>query len=268
MAGIGSRLRPFTYSKPKAFLKVAGKRVIDHILDSFEEASEKSLDLLIITGYQNRTIKDYLKQKYENDFNITFKIQEPKGYVGDIPFFGGLGQAIYLSRDWYTEQIKSYESTAPEDYAFIFLSDMIPIDGFAGVFNALCGKDEDNPQKENLADEFKDDDERFKNHQINSQNIKKTPSDIKDVDGIIGVMHVSKEDASNYGIIETDKKTGYIKKLVEKPENFISNQAIAGVYAFKPKAMKRLYEHLEKDVKNFENKKGEVQITPSIQGLV
>ncbi|MCP4763483.1 MAG: hypothetical protein GY870_17045, partial [archaeon] len=47
-----------------------------------------------------------------------------------------------------------------------------------------------------------------------------------------------------------------------------SNQAIAGVYAFKPKAMKRLYEHLEKDVKNFENKKGEVQITPSIQGLV
>ncbi|GAF76420.1 unnamed protein product, partial [marine sediment metagenome] len=33
IAGTGRRLQPFTYSKPKAFLKVAGKRLIDHVLD-------------------------------------------------------------------------------------------------------------------------------------------------------------------------------------------------------------------------------------------
>ena len=32
IAGVGKRLQPFTYSKPKAFLKIARKRLIDHIL--------------------------------------------------------------------------------------------------------------------------------------------------------------------------------------------------------------------------------------------
>ncbi|MEJ2277729.1 MAG: hypothetical protein P8Y70_08285 [Candidatus Lokiarchaeota archaeon] len=32
IAGVGKRLQPFTFSKPKAFIKIAGKRLIDHIL--------------------------------------------------------------------------------------------------------------------------------------------------------------------------------------------------------------------------------------------
>ena len=40
-AGIGSRLRPFTLSKPKAFITVAGKTVLEHILDRFSDTFEK-----------------------------------------------------------------------------------------------------------------------------------------------------------------------------------------------------------------------------------
>ena len=41
IAGVGKRLQPFTYSKPKAFLKIAGKRLIDHILIKLKSSFPK-----------------------------------------------------------------------------------------------------------------------------------------------------------------------------------------------------------------------------------
>ncbi|HPP40439.1 MAG TPA: 2-C-methyl-D-erythritol 4-phosphate cytidylyltransferase, partial [Candidatus Kapabacteria bacterium] len=34
VAGVGTRLRPHTYSQPKVLLNVAGKPILAHILDS------------------------------------------------------------------------------------------------------------------------------------------------------------------------------------------------------------------------------------------
>ena len=56
IAGIGSRLRPFTLSKPKAFLTVAGKTVLDHILLKFTNTFESDTELILIVGYKKRHI--------------------------------------------------------------------------------------------------------------------------------------------------------------------------------------------------------------------
>lgn len=266
MAGTGARLRPFTYSKPKGFLKIAGKRVIDHILDLFLGISPPGTDLLFILGYQTRTITKHTLEKFGDHFNITFKNQDPKGYIGDIPYFGGLGQAILLSENWYKEHISSYESKNPDDFSLIFLSDMIPIDGFKGIFDTLIGNKIENAQKNNLADEFKDDDETAK--LLNNLHENNNKLNGNEIDGVLGVMRVSKERASSYGIVQIDHKTNLIKNLVEKPNHYVSDLAIAGIYAFKPVAMKRLYKYLAEEVEKFSDKDGEAQLTPAIQKII
>ena len=264
MAGIGSRLRPFTYSKPKGLLKIAGKRVIDHILDLFLTFPNNNIDILIITGYQNRTVEDHLKNRYKDHFNLEFLIQQPRFFKGDIPFYGGLGEAIFISKKWYESKIKSYESTDPNDFALIFLSDMLPLDGFGEIFYKLKGE-KATVKIENLADDFKDDLLLNKNQLVYNQ---ESNINNENIDGIIGIMKIPKERAKNYGVIILNEKTGYIEKMIEKPKEFISDLAIAGVYAFKPKCMKKIYEFLEEELNKYKNSEKEVQFTPALQNLI
>ncbi len=258
MAGVGTRLRPFTFSKPKGFFKVAGKRLIDHILDKFDQAATKPSDLLIITGSEERAVQTYLKTKYSSIFNLSFISQIPKGYHGNIPYFGGLGQAILLSETWYKSKISSYESENPEDYMIINLNDMLPLDGYQGFLSLMTGS-KMNLNVEHRADDFKDNDDSHSPHQFSNNN---------DLDGVIGIMKVPKSQISSYGIVSIDHKTGYISNLIEKPKSSTSNLAITGVYGFKPKAMKKLYQFLKKEVKRFEDVEGEAQLTPAIHELV
>ena len=58
VAGVGSRLRPHTYTVPKVLLNVAGKPIIGHIMDKiiadgFDEAT-------IVVGYLGDLIKEYI----------------------------------------------------------------------------------------------------------------------------------------------------------------------------------------------------------------
>lgn len=264
MAGVGARLRPFTYSKPKGFLKIAGKRIIDHILERFQEISTPRTDLCIIIGQQNRTIQEYLTEKYQSHFNICFEEQQPKGFLGDIPYYNGLGEAIYCSEKWYNSVISSPQSTDPNDIAVIFLSDMVPLDGFKILIDELMGNT-DNCIKDNMCDDFKDE---------NSKLVKKTQNSSKDLknkpilDGVLAVMRVAKEKAKNYGILELDKKTGLIKRAIEKPKSYVSDLAIAGFYAFKPNAMKKIYNHLKDEVEKYQNREEEAQFTPAIQAII
>ena len=41
MAGYGKRLRPHTWSRPKQLLTLAGKTVIEHVLDTFSSLPEE-----------------------------------------------------------------------------------------------------------------------------------------------------------------------------------------------------------------------------------
>ncbi|MGV9206207.1 MAG: sugar phosphate nucleotidyltransferase, partial [Promethearchaeia archaeon] len=78
---------------------------------------------------------------------------------------------------------------------------------------------------------------------------------------------VPKEDASSYGIVETDDNN-IIQKLVEKPKEYISNLAIAGIYAFSNSAMNALFNNIETYLEQRTKDSEEIYITDSLQDLV
>jgi len=62
LAGLGTRLRPHTYSKPKPLVSVAGKTVLGHVLDSL---SGLPIDeVIFITGYLGDQIEEYVRSRY------------------------------------------------------------------------------------------------------------------------------------------------------------------------------------------------------------
>ena len=88
-----------------------------------------------------------------------------------------------------------------------------------------------------------------------------------DIDGIITVMEVPKEIASSYGVVLVDENS-LIQKLVEKPKEFVSNLAIAGIYAFSNSATIALFDKLKKYLdKRVEGSK-EIYLTDSLQDLI
>ncbi|MFQ5976002.1 MAG: bifunctional sugar-1-phosphate nucleotidylyltransferase/acetyltransferase [Candidatus Hydrothermarchaeales archaeon] len=73
----------------------------------------------------------------------------------------------------------------------------------------------------------------------------------------IGVRKV--EDPSNYGVVEIDN--GKVKAIVEKPKEFVSNLANAGIYVFSPK----IFNAIKRTKKS---ERGEYEITSSIEILI
>ena len=64
LAGLGTRLRPHTYSKPKPLVQVADKPVLGHILDSL--ASIDIEETIFIVGYLGDQIQKYVTDHYPN----------------------------------------------------------------------------------------------------------------------------------------------------------------------------------------------------------
>ncbi len=228
IAGIGSRLRPFTLSKPKAFLTVAGKTVLDHILLKFSNTFDSDTELILIVGYKKQQIIQYIKNHYSDKFKLTFVEQIPRGYKEGIPYYWGLGEAVYLAHNRFKEtKIKSLDQDKREG-SLIFLGDMIPIDEYSYLLYKYWESD---------------------------------------VDGIITVMKIPKEDASSYGVVVVDSNN-IIKKLVEKPQDFISDLAIAGLYSFSKTATISLFKNIKKYLDQRKNNPKEVYMTESLQDLV
>ena len=91
VAGVGSRLRPHTYTLPKVLLNVAGKPILGHILDElvqqgFEEAT-------IITGYMKELVEEYVTSNYS--LKVDFVEQSE---------LKGLGHAIWLARNTFSDE--------------------------------------------------------------------------------------------------------------------------------------------------------------------
>jgi glucose-1-phosphate thymidylyltransferase len=102
VAGAGTKLRPHTYTQPKALIPLAGKTILSIIVDQLREAGIN--EFIFIIGYLGNKIQDYVREKYP-DLISHFVAQNERQ---------GLGHAVLLSKD-----------LVGEDEIFIVLGDTI-----------------------------------------------------------------------------------------------------------------------------------------------
>lgn len=114
VAGLGTRLRPQTWSKPKPLVGLAGKPMLAHVLDRVMPA--KPDQLIFITGFLGEQIEEWARANY--DLPMTFVQQ---------PHMLGQTDAIIRTRDFVKHD------------ALILFPDMI----FEADFTALEGIDAD-----------------------------------------------------------------------------------------------------------------------------
>jgi glucose-1-phosphate thymidylyltransferase len=80
MAGLGTRLRPHTWSKPKQLVRVAGKTVLDHMLDSLKTLPDpENIELICIVGYLGEQIEEHVKAHYPNLSSFYVVQENPRG---------------------------------------------------------------------------------------------------------------------------------------------------------------------------------------------
>ncbi len=73
-AGEGKRLRPFTVNKPKAMLSVAGKPILQYVVESLAQNGIRNI--VLIVGYRREQIFDYFGSGEQFDVEITYVTQE------------------------------------------------------------------------------------------------------------------------------------------------------------------------------------------------
>lgn len=102
VAGAGTKLRPHSYSQPKALIPLAGKTVLSIIIDQLKTAGIN--EFVFIVGYLGDKIQDYVKAKYP-DLKAHYVHQVDRQ---------GIGHAIRMTR-----------SIVNQDEVFVVLGDTI-----------------------------------------------------------------------------------------------------------------------------------------------
>ncbi|MBP1647182.1 MAG: Nucleotidyl transferase [Bacteroidetes bacterium] len=195
VAGVGSRLRPHTFTLPKVLLNVAGKPILGHILDKI--IGDGITEATIVVGHMSDKIQEFLSSTYP-DFRVQYVEQEERM---------GLGHAIYLSRE-----------TIGDEPLLIILGDTI--------FDVDLGPV------------------------------------LSGGDSALGVKAV--DDPRRFGVAVV--RDGLITKLVEKPEQPISNLAVVGLYFLRNPRL--LVTCLEELVARDMRTKGEYQLTDALQLMI
>lgn len=197
-AGEGLRLRPHTLTKPKPILPLAGKTIIEFIIDELN-VIENIEEIIFIVGYKKEYFTNYIK---ENIKGYNFSFVEQKEYRG-------LGDAVYLAK----ERIKD------DDEILIILGDTI----FEADIKAV----------------------------------------VKSKENMLGCYTV--DDPKRFGVVVlNDDET--ISKLVEKPQEYISNLALTGVYSIKK--AKKLFDAIKYIIENDIKTKNEYQLTDALDCMI
>ena len=197
VAGNGVRLRPYTENLPKCLLPVAGKTIIDWIVD--DALVLKPSETIFITGYKASVVDEYLKQKPEWGNVRTVVQANPQG----------LGEAISLALPYVND----------EEPLLIILGDTLFEADLSILKNA----------SENILYTFK------------------------------------VADPKRLGVAVTGAD-GLIERLVEKPQEFVADEAIVGIYYIKD--VKALKEALDYLMKNDIRTKGEFQLTDALERMI
>lgn len=198
MAGRGTRLRPHTISLPKPLMKIAGKTMIEWIVDEIKQSCDSKIDEI------HYIIGDF-GQEVEQRLVETAKKIGSKGYIHYQVQPLGTAHALYCAK------------SALDGEVFIVFADTI----FKGKIKI------DN-----------------------------------NVDGMIWTMNV--EDPEKYGVVKTDDN-GIITDFIEKPKEYVSSNAIVGLYYFK--AAQRLRYEIDELINNDLRENNEYQLTNCLESL-
>jgi glucose-1-phosphate thymidylyltransferase len=198
MAGIGKRMRPHTLTTPKPLIPIAGKSIVQRLVEDIVSVSNEKVDeIAFVISHLGKETEEKLK-KIATDLNAKASIYYQNEALGTA-------HAILSAKK------------ALKGKVIIAFADTL--------FKA----------------DFKLDDSK---------------------DGIIWVQKV--EDPKAFGVVKINKKN-IITDFVEKPEQFVSDLAIIGIYYFKDG--ENLRKELEYLIDNNIKDKGEYQITSALENM-
>ena len=178
VAGAGTKLRPHTYTQPKALIPLAGKTILSIIIDQLHEAGIQ--EFVFIVGYLGEKIQDYVKANYP-DLTCYFVYQNERY---------GTGHAIDLAKE-----------IVGDDQVLIVLGDTIAEYDVKAViesdYSVLAVKKVDDPRNFGVAEI---DEEEFISRVVEKPAIPKSNM------ALVGI----------YKIIETQSLFVCLKAIIEK----------------------------------------------------
>lgn len=198
MAGIGKRMRPHTLTVPKPLLPVAGKPMVQHLVEDISATIKGQIDEIgFVIGHFGKEVENHL-------LNVARKL-------------GARGKIYYQEEALGTAHAVLCAQELLEGNVVVAFADTL----FRGEFTVDTSHE-----------------------------------------GIIWVQKV--EDPRPFGVVKLDKNN-IITDFVEKPETFVSDLAIIGIYYFKDGAYlkKEMQYLLDNNIKE----KGEYQLTNALENM-
>src|SRR5512142_389907 len=112
MAGLGTRMRPHTWSKPKPLVSMAGRTVLDYVLEQFDSVpGSMNVEYVFIIGPQGEQVKDYMEERYP-DKKVNYVLQAE---------MRGQSDALYQAREYLSgPMIMAFSDTlVGTDFSFL-----------------------------------------------------------------------------------------------------------------------------------------------------